>query len=77
MRATRDLLRRRMMFVRYRADLSAHVQNTVSQSGIFVGADIDAVGAISTAAVPLPAGMLLFVSGLPIIGLRAARKYSR
>ena len=31
MRATRDLLRRRMMFVRYRADLSAHVQNTVSQ----------------------------------------------
>ena len=31
MRATRDLLRRRMMFTRYRADLSAHVQNTVSQ----------------------------------------------
>ena len=31
MRATRDLLRRRMRFVRYRADLSAHVQNTVSQ----------------------------------------------
>ena len=31
MRATRDLLRRRMMLVRYRADLSAHVQNTVSQ----------------------------------------------
>ena len=47
------------------------------QSGIFVGADIDAVGAISTAAVPLPAGMLLFLSGLPFIGLRAARKYSR
>ena len=31
MRATRDLLRRRRMFTRYRADLSAHVQNTVSQ----------------------------------------------
>ena len=31
MRATRDLLRRRMMCVRYRADLTAHIQNTVSQ----------------------------------------------
>lgn len=31
MRATRDLLRRRMMFARYRADLAAHIQNTVSQ----------------------------------------------
>ena len=31
MRATRDLLRRRMMFARYRGDLSAHIQNTVSQ----------------------------------------------
>ena len=30
-RATRDLLRRRLRFVRYRADLSAQVQNTVSQ----------------------------------------------
>ncbi len=31
MRATRDLLRRRMMFARYRGDLTAHIQNTVSQ----------------------------------------------
>ena len=31
MRATRDLLRRRMMFTRYRADLSAHIQNSVHQ----------------------------------------------
>jgi len=31
MRATRDLLRRRMMFTRQRAELSAHIQNTVSQ----------------------------------------------
>ncbi len=31
MRATRDLLRRRMHLVRERADLIAHIQNTVSQ----------------------------------------------
>jgi transposase len=31
MRATRDLLRRRMSFARHRADLIAHIQNTVSQ----------------------------------------------
>ena len=31
MRATRDLLRRRMYLARYRADLMAHIQNTVSQ----------------------------------------------
>jgi len=31
MRATRDLLRRRMMLARYRGDLTAHIQNTVSQ----------------------------------------------
>ena len=31
MRATRDLLRRRMYLTRYRADLTAHIQNTVSQ----------------------------------------------
>ena len=31
MRATRDLLRRRMMFARQRAELMAHVQNTISQ----------------------------------------------
>ena len=31
MRATRDLLRRRMNFASHRADLIAHIQNTVSQ----------------------------------------------
>lgn len=31
MRATRDLLRRRMHLARFRADLTAHIQNTVSQ----------------------------------------------
>lgn len=31
MRATRDLLRRRIMFARHRGELSAHIQNTVSQ----------------------------------------------
>ena len=31
MRATRDLLRRRIAFARQRADLMAHIQNTVSQ----------------------------------------------
>lgn len=31
MRATRDLLRRRMLFARQRGELSAHIQNTVSQ----------------------------------------------
>jgi transposase len=31
MRATRDLLRRRMHMARFRADLTAHIQNTVSQ----------------------------------------------
>jgi len=31
MRATRDLLRRRISFARHRADLIAHIQNTVSQ----------------------------------------------
>lgn len=31
MRATRDLLRRRIAFARQRADLIAHIQNTVSQ----------------------------------------------
>ncbi len=31
MRATRDLLRRRMKIVRYGADLKAHVVNTTSQ----------------------------------------------
>ena len=31
MRATRDLLRRRMMFAPHRAELGTHIQNTVSQ----------------------------------------------
>ena len=31
MRATRDLLRRRMMFARHRGELIGHIQNTVSQ----------------------------------------------
>ena len=31
MRATRDLLRRRINFARHRAELIAHIQNTVSQ----------------------------------------------
>jgi transposase len=34
MRATRDLLRRRMQLVRQRAEAMAHVQNTVSQSDL-------------------------------------------
>lgn len=34
MRATRDLLRRRMYLARYRADLLAHIQNTVSQHNL-------------------------------------------
>ena len=47
--------------------------NADDQSGATVGADIDAVGAISTSAVPLPAGSLLLGTALGVLLSRVRR----
>jgi len=49
--------------------------NEGGRSGQFVGADIDAVGAISTTLVPVPAALPLFASG--IAGFAALRRFRR
>ncbi len=46
--------------------------NEGQQSGTTVGADIDSVGAISTVAIPLPAALWSLLSGLSLLGIRAA-----
>lgn len=46
-------------------------------TGFAVGADIDAVGAVSTSPVPLPPTAWLFLAGLGYVGLQARRNKSK
>jgi hypothetical protein len=55
-------------FVRLTDDTNADDQN-----GASVGADIDAVGAISTTVVPAPGALLLFATALAAVGSRVRR----